>query len=210
MVNYQARMQALLDKADADVVALVPGANLVYFTGLHFHLSERPIVALIDRDGVSFILPELEMPKLQQRPDLEARAFIWNDRDGYDNAFVHAVRDLKLGARQLGVDGHQLCNLALVGLPLLKPLPHRIEQFLRHVLHALLAVDHEGQRPREVKFSLVAAKALWAAATATLGKRADDSFGGEAQVGEDLFASTVQLLDGTEQFLYIIHTVILQ
>ena len=45
-IDYQARLNRLLDQSEADLVAFVPGENMVYFTGLHFHLSERPILGL--------------------------------------------------------------------------------------------------------------------------------------------------------------------
>lgn len=103
--DYTSRMAALLAQGGTDLVALVPGANMVYFTGLHFHLSERPIIALVHRDGLSFIMPELEMPKLEQRPDLNAQAFIWRDADGFAGTFQQAAGALSLDRARLGVDG---------------------------------------------------------------------------------------------------------
>jgi Xaa-Pro dipeptidase len=97
----QAKLRELLH--DADAIALVPGANLLYYTGLDFHLSERPTVALYTKAGWSLIVPDLEMPRIIARPDLEARTFTWNDRDGYIGAFDEAVEKLKL--RRLAIDG---------------------------------------------------------------------------------------------------------
>jgi Xaa-Pro dipeptidase len=90
---------------DADAIALVPGTNMHYFTGLEFHLSERPVIALFTRDALSVIVPQLELPKLTERPDLNARAFAWSDTDGYVGAFRQAVDDLGLRGKTLGVDG---------------------------------------------------------------------------------------------------------
>ncbi len=105
-VDYSARQAKLREIAGLDAVALVPGFNMYYFTGLEFHLSERPIVAILTPDGeLSFIIPELEVPKINQRPDLEARAFAWSDTDGYADAFKQAVSALGLDGKKLGVDG---------------------------------------------------------------------------------------------------------
>ncbi|GAB5491098.1 MAG: aminopeptidase P family protein [Phototrophicaceae bacterium] len=105
-INYDARLQTLLDSVDADVVAIVPSPNMEYFTGLHFHLSERPTIAFISAEGLSFIIPQLEMTKLTNRPDLEAQAFGWSDSDGYEEAFTTAISSLGLdGSAKLGVDG---------------------------------------------------------------------------------------------------------
>ena len=107
-INYQERLDNLLEQSGADTVAMVPGENMVYFSGLHFHLSERPIVALYNRQGMSFIIPELEVAKLEARPDLEARRFMWTDREGYDNAFMEAVDGLRLKDKPIAMDGQTL------------------------------------------------------------------------------------------------------
>lgn len=107
-LQYEKRLHRLFETLDADVVALVPGANMVYFTGLHFHLSERPVIALLSRDGIHIIVPELEAIKLQERPELEARAYLWRDETGYDAAFTEAVSALNLGERTLALDGQTM------------------------------------------------------------------------------------------------------
>ncbi len=85
-----------------DAVALVPGANLRYFTGLEFGLSERPIIAFLDADGLALVLPELETPQLAAHPELSSRVFAWNDEAGYTGAFGAALQDLK--PKVLGID----------------------------------------------------------------------------------------------------------
>lgn len=106
MFDYKARQAHLQKLNQADAVAIVPGPNMVYFTGLRFHLSERPIIAFFTSNGdLSLIIPELEVPKLHERPDLEARAFVWKDEEGFMGAFEAAVRDLGLQNGVLGIDG---------------------------------------------------------------------------------------------------------
>lgn len=107
-IDYQARLDALLEQSESDVVAIVPGENMVYFTGLHFHLSERPIIGLYSKEGLSFIIPELEVTKLDARPDLEARRFAWSDQAGYHGAFLDAAVNLKLVDRTLAMDGQTM------------------------------------------------------------------------------------------------------
>ena len=104
--DYQARRARLAAITGVDAVAIVPGANMLYFTGLDFHLSERPIVALFTPDGqMSIVIPELELPRLNARPDLAARPFAWNDTDGFMDAFRAAAQALGLANGTLGVDG---------------------------------------------------------------------------------------------------------
>jgi len=116
-IDYDARLKKLLDSVDADVVAIVPGPNMEYFTGLHFHLSERPTIAFASKEGLSVIIPQLEMTKLVNRPDLEAQAFGWSDSDGYEGAFKKAVDALGInGGSQLGVDGMTMRVFEWLGL----------------------------------------------------------------------------------------------
>ena len=107
-IDYLARLDNLLARSEAELVAFVPGENMVYFTGLHFHLSERPILGLYTRDGLSFIIPELEVTKLDAAPELEARRFMWTDGSGYQAAFREAVSALATGADSWALDGQTL------------------------------------------------------------------------------------------------------
>jgi len=109
-MDYQARIERLraaggLTSGAVDAIILVPGANLEYFIGLNFHLSERPVLAVLTGDGLSLVLPHFEMPKLIERPDLEARPFTWSDEQGYEGAFAAALEGLGLKGARLGIDG---------------------------------------------------------------------------------------------------------
>ena len=107
-IDYLKRLDNLLENSGANLVAFVPGENMVYFTGLHFHLSERPILGLYNDQGLSFIIPELEAAKLEARPELEARRFLWADHDGYEAAFSEAVSALLSGNASCALDGQTL------------------------------------------------------------------------------------------------------
>ncbi|RMF80452.1 MAG: aminopeptidase P family protein [Chloroflexi bacterium] len=105
-IDFKPRQEKIRQISGVDAVAIVPGTNMVYFTGLHFHLSERPIVAIFLPDGALHIItPELEVPKLDARPDLNAGVFMWNDVEGFEGAFAQAIADLNLTGKTLGVDG---------------------------------------------------------------------------------------------------------
>ncbi|MFW5771851.1 MAG: M24 family metallopeptidase [Phototrophicaceae bacterium] len=106
--DYAVRQARLIGVRGVDAIAIVPGANMLYYTGLHFHLSERPTIALFDQNGMAIIVPELEVSKLAARPDLQARVFSWTDTDGFEGAFEQAVRELKLDQATLGVDGQTM------------------------------------------------------------------------------------------------------
>lgn len=125
-MDYAARRATLTQQInDVDVVALVPGANMKYYTGLNYHLSERPIIALIEGDQLSMIVPTLEVPQIQVRSDLEVRIFAWTDKDGYQGAYDEAVKALGLQNKRIGVDDKSMRLFEMQGFwnvdPNIKP-----------------------------------------------------------------------------------------
>ncbi|PJF20790.1 MAG: aminopeptidase P family protein [Phototrophicales bacterium] len=105
-MDYETRQKRLLTSTDADAVAIIPGANMTYYTGLHFHLSERPTIALFTRNQHGIIIPTLEIPVIQQRADLQWQIFPWSDADGFAGAFEQAIHTL--GISSIAVDGQTM------------------------------------------------------------------------------------------------------
>lgn len=105
---YESRLEALrrLEVAHGvGCVALVPGANLRYFTGLPMHLSERPSVAFIPAEGsLLLLLPELEAPAARARLPEEARLFTYTDAEGHEHVFHRVAAELKLEGQAIGVE----------------------------------------------------------------------------------------------------------
>jgi Xaa-Pro dipeptidase len=87
-----------------DALALMPGANLFYLTGLAFHLSERPIVALLPMDGVpAIVLPALESSRVENS-SIDLEVFPYTDEEGHAVAFQRACTTLGLADRAIGVE----------------------------------------------------------------------------------------------------------
>lgn len=101
------RLSRLLDqlRSDAiDVLALMPGPNLFYLTGLSFHLSERPIVALFpSEEPPIIILPALEASKVH-RSDVTLEVLSYTDEKGPEAAFRKACKRLTLDQRTIGAE----------------------------------------------------------------------------------------------------------
>ncbi len=102
------RLQRLQERAardGLDCVALVPGANLLYLTGLSFHLSERPVVAFFPVDAPpAILLPALEVPKLETAL-CALDPFPYTDEEGPALAFHQASVALELAEARIGVEG---------------------------------------------------------------------------------------------------------
>lgn len=89
-----------------DALALMPGANLHYLTGLSLHLSERVALALVPTDGrdMALVLPALEQPRAQSEfaGGVPVQWFPWGDDEGPINALRRAAAGL-IG-RTIGVE----------------------------------------------------------------------------------------------------------
>ncbi len=103
------RLYKLMDEAGIQAVALNPGPNLVYLTGLHFHLSERPttFLAATGQEPV-LILPELEVSKAEKTLiNLQISPFGENPAE-WVNAFKAAGMALGLEGRAIAVEPNRM------------------------------------------------------------------------------------------------------
>ena len=99
-----ANLAQLAAHAHLDGIALLPGANLRYFTGLSFHLSERPIVALFPPVGQpALILPAFEASQTARSP-LAWRTFTYVDGQDPLEAFQAASEAVGLRGTRIGVE----------------------------------------------------------------------------------------------------------
>lgn len=104
------RLQQITATTNLAAIALVPGPNMVYFTGLHFHLSERPTLVLIPKQAGQtpvIILPALEADKPDSAP-FKMQKFTYTDEDGPAGAFQQACAALNLKGAWLGVEGRRM------------------------------------------------------------------------------------------------------
>lgn len=97
-----------------DALTLNPGASLIYLTGLHFHLMERPYVFLF-RPGQqpALVFAELERLKVEQST-LPLTAFTYSDNpESWQAAFDQAVKAMQLDGLPIGVESSSIRFLEL-------------------------------------------------------------------------------------------------
>jgi Xaa-Pro dipeptidase len=95
-----------LHEHQLDCLALVPGFNLRYITGIDFMLLERPIIVFIPSkasESPVVVIPELEAANWRHLAPFEAQLFPWTDQAGPDDAMRQAAHTLH-GVRTLGVE----------------------------------------------------------------------------------------------------------
>jgi len=120
-LRRQKRLAQTLPKSGLDVIALNPGPTLEYLTGLKFHLSERPVIALFAPDTpVQIFHPELESAKLANLP-FPSRGFAYGEdpdtwvsifQDGFQQAGLPLSPRVGIEPRQLRVLEYSLLQSA--------------------------------------------------------------------------------------------------
>ena len=103
------KLSESLKGSQLQALALNAGPSLVYLTGLHFHLSERPVVAIFCADHAPvIILPELEMLKLADLSG-EIIPFLYGENPaGWELIFQQAIKSLDLDGKRIGVEPRQM------------------------------------------------------------------------------------------------------
>lgn len=97
-----------------DGIALIPGPNMLYLSGIHAHVSERPILLFVPvDDDPAVIIPTLEAEKARVAGIVEDRIFAWSDEDGYTSAFQQACAHLELSDYLLGIEALHMRVLEL-------------------------------------------------------------------------------------------------
>lgn len=110
----QSRLSSALISNRLNALVLNPGPSLTYLTGLHFHLMERPVVAIfVPNSQPILVLPELETAKVRKLP-YPLQAFPYGeDPAGWPGVFKQAVLAAGIGERLVGVEPTRLRFLEL-------------------------------------------------------------------------------------------------
>jgi Xaa-Pro dipeptidase len=110
--RFQSLNTAMQD-AGLEALVLNPSPSLTYFTGLHFHLSERPTVFLY-RPGMppALVLPELESSKIDTRAGYDLFPYGENP-ENWKTVFSRACNHLSLNGKTIGIEPGRLRVLEL-------------------------------------------------------------------------------------------------
>lgn len=112
--DRQNRLSAAAQAAGLHAIVLNPGPSLAYFTGLSFHLSERPVlVALIPGLPPTIVLPELETAKVEYS-SYPLQAFPYGeDPSTWSQVIAQALKFLDGEGTKVGVEPRGLRFLEL-------------------------------------------------------------------------------------------------
>jgi Xaa-Pro dipeptidase len=109
---YPSRLSQLkttLKKNGLDAMVFNPGPSLHYLTGLHFHLSERPVVFIVPVQGEpALILPQLEALKLQDA-SFALQSYTYGEVPSqWPASFEDALQSTQLQTAKIGVEPQTL------------------------------------------------------------------------------------------------------
>ncbi len=97
------KLTKALTESNLDALVLNPSPSLLYATGLHFHLMERPVVGIFKADGrIGIVLPELETAKLS---GLDVEAFPYGENPAtWGDVFQKALNAFDLDGKRIGIE----------------------------------------------------------------------------------------------------------
>ena len=116
-VNFlerQKRLVSAMKSPGLEGMALNAGPSLTYLTGLHFHLSERPVVGLFTMGNPPvFVLPELEAGKLENLSYTVQEFTYGEDPETWMGVFTTALLAAQLPGKQVGIEPRRMRVLEL-------------------------------------------------------------------------------------------------
>lgn len=116
------KLQQQLAQQQLDGVILMPGPNAFYFSGMHTHVSERPVLLFIPtQDEPAIIIPGLEAMKAENAGIASNRIFAWTDEEWFEGAFEKASQFLNLDGTHWGVEALYMRVLELDALKVVAP-----------------------------------------------------------------------------------------
>jgi Xaa-Pro aminopeptidase len=112
------RLQATMDAAGVDLVAIGPMANMHYLAGFTPHADERLCLLLISAQAVSAVVPRLNAAEWSARTDISPHT--WPDDEGPHEALKAALSEMP-PVKKLAIDGAMRADFLLPLMVATKP-----------------------------------------------------------------------------------------
>jgi Xaa-Pro aminopeptidase len=100
-----ARAQSLMRANGLSAVLIEPGSSMVYFTGVAWHRSERPTLAILPVEGEPcLVTPFFEEPSVRQSLAVPAEVRVWQEDANPMAVAAGFLRDRRLATGAVGVE----------------------------------------------------------------------------------------------------------
>ncbi len=102
--NRMARLYAGMQAEHMQAIAVVPGANLTYLSGLSFHHTTRVTLLLLSahNDTPLLVVPALEHGRVAHGANLAVHCYAWDDVEGPKHALLTAIEQVGLDVSGAG------------------------------------------------------------------------------------------------------------
>lgn len=99
------RARRLMRDNHIDAVVIEPGASLVYFTGIHWHLSERLTAAILFAKGDPIVVtPFFEAPSVRETLGVPAEVRVWQEDEDPIARVAQALKDRGVATGTVGIE----------------------------------------------------------------------------------------------------------
>jgi len=100
-----ARAQQLMRTHGLGAVLIEPGASLIYFTGIHWHRSERLTCAVLPVEGEACIVtPFFEEPSVRETLGIPADIRVWQEDEDPLRLVAGFLKERSLAERPVGIE----------------------------------------------------------------------------------------------------------
>ncbi|MCA0358404.1 MAG: Xaa-Pro peptidase family protein [Proteobacteria bacterium] len=100
-----ARAQALMAKQGLSAIITEAGSSMDYFTAAQWGRSERPVLAIIPREGqIGMVMPKFEEPSIRQSLGVPAEIRPWEEDENPYAIAAGLLADRKLAFGSIGVE----------------------------------------------------------------------------------------------------------
>jgi Xaa-Pro dipeptidase len=100
-----AKAQRLMEEKGFRAIVLDSGTSMIYFTGMTWGQSERPMVAIIPAKGeVSYICPKFEESRLEEKIILGNKIYTWEEDESPYEQMKKAVLDSGATSGKIGIE----------------------------------------------------------------------------------------------------------
>lgn len=99
------RAQALMRQAGIGAVIVEPGSSMVYFTGVVWHRSERPTLAILPVEGPPcLVTPFFERPSVEQTLGIPADIRVWQEDENPFGVAAAFLAEHGLAKGRIGIE----------------------------------------------------------------------------------------------------------
>lgn len=100
-----AKVQMLMSERKVAALLVEPGSSLDYFTGIRWHRSERPTLAIIPARGeVLVVTPAFEEPSVRETLQVGGEVRPWNEHESPMERIVQGLRDRGVASGVVAVE----------------------------------------------------------------------------------------------------------